>query len=129
ARPSVEDYFDDKLWRGNQRRMINLLRSNARTHALRHKEQGSGVNHPVFFGDEVSRRLHFPSGSWGLLLKACESDWSLCCSKNCDPAEGRVLRESGAKSFMWHPDQPMCIERQLRRSWVRLFSIEHFDDC
>src|SRR5271169_5033950 len=108
--------------------MVDLLRPDARAHALRHKELGGWVDHPVFFGEEVPRRLYFPSGSWSPLLNACDSDRPLCCCKKRRAFGGCMLRESGCKSLLWHPDQPMCIRRQLGRLWVRLSSIEHFGD-
>src|SRR5580700_10748046 len=85
ARYGVEDHFDDRLWRGDQWRMVDLLRADARAHALRHEPLGVGVDHPVFLGEEVPGRLYFPSGSWSLLLDARDGDWPLCCGEKCGP--------------------------------------------
>ena len=112
----------------NQWRMVDLLRPDARAHALRHKELGGWVNHPVFFGEEVPRRLYFPSGPWSSLLNVCDSDRPLCRCKKCRAFGACTLRESGCKSLLWHPDQSMRIRLQLWRLWVRLPSIEYFGD-
>jgi len=108
--------------------MIDLRRPGSCAHPLRHKVLRERVDHPVFFGDEVPRRLYLPGGSRSPLLNACDSDWPLCCGKKGGPLGGRVLRESSAKSFMWHPDEPVRIGRQMRRLRMRLFAIEQFGD-
>src|SRR5712664_3958591 len=100
ARHGLEDYVDDGLWRGDQWRMVNLLRSDPCVHALRQKELRGRVDHPVFFGNEIPRRLCPPSGPRRLLLNARNSDWSLCCCEKCSPFEGSMLRESSTESLV-----------------------------
>src|SRR6266550_9259970 len=125
ARRGIEDHFDDRLWRGYQRCMVDLLRPDARTHSPGHKELGGRVDQPVFLSEEVPRRLHFPSGSWCLLLNTSDRDWPLCCSKKRCPFAGRMLRESGAKSLMRHPDESVCIRCQLSFARLRMTQGRH----
>jgi hypothetical protein len=100
-----------------------------RAHAFRHEELSGRVDHSIFFGNQIPRRLYFPSGFGSLLLNARDGDWPLGCSKEFSPFRRCMLRERGAKCLLWHPNEPMCVRCQLRRLRMRLLTIEHFGDC
>ena len=124
----IEDYLDDRLRRRCHRRVIHLLRADARAHARRHKSLRRRVDHPVFRGYEVPGRLYPPSRPRSLFLDAGNSERPLGRGKKRGPFGRCVLSESGGECLPRHPNEPVCVRRQLRRLRMRRLAIEDFCD-
>jgi hypothetical protein len=94
--------------------VVDRERADRGVHALGHEALRLRVDHPVFFSEQIPRRLCLPRWCNDRLLDALHRDGPLDGAAERDLLWRCVLREGFGKALIGHPDESVPIGCKLR---------------
>src|SRR5271156_2803821 len=103
----LEDYVDHNVRVGVHRSVVYAMGMYLRAHAFGHEMLRLRINHAVFFGYQIPRRLRLPQRLWGRVLNTLNGDGPLHSGGNTGLVRGRFMGERPAKCIFRHPDKVM----------------------
>src|SRR5580692_4971805 len=109
-----QDDVYDALRRRQQWGVIYGERPSRSVHPGRHEVLGLGIDHAVFFRNQVPGRLGPPRWFCDRFLNTLQRDRPLYRRRQCELICRGMLRESVSEALLGHPDETVAVRSELR---------------